>query len=111
MGRSQLLRTQACACDWIDSCDGFLADERLVALALLRVCAKFELRPECRDIVLKHIGAGTERGVVHDLEWSLLRKLRIRSEPMSIDGVIQPLAWDPHLFHDGNTMAPSGAMS
>ena len=28
-----------------------------------------------------------------------------------IDDVIQPLAWDPHVVHDGNTIAPSGAIS
>ena len=92
VGRSLLLRTQACACDYIDSCDGLLADDRCLAFALLRLCVKFELREDLRKIVLKHIGAGTEAGIVHDLEWSLLRRLRIRSEPMSIDDVIQPLA-------------------
>ena len=29
---------------------GFLADDRLLALALLRVCAKFELREESRGL-------------------------------------------------------------
>ena len=29
---------------------GLLADERLLALALLRVCAKFELREESREL-------------------------------------------------------------
>ena len=110
VGSSQLERTQACACSWIDSCDGLLADDRCLAFALLRLCVKFELREDLRKIVLKHIGAGTEPCIFHSLEWSLLRRLRIRSEPMSIDGVIQPLAWDPHLSHDDYTMLPSGAL-
>ena len=107
VGIGQLLRTQACACDWIDSCDGVLGDDRVVALALLRLCAKFELRAECQDIVLKHIGAGTATGVVHSLEWSLMRTLRIRSEPMPLDDLIQPLVWDPYLIDDGYTISPA----
>ena len=111
VGAAQLLRTQACACDWIDSCDGVLGDDRAVALALLRLCAKFELRAECRDIVLKHIGAGTETGVVDSLEFSLMRSLRIRSEPMAIDDMIQLLASDPHLIDDRYTIGPSGTIA
>ena len=111
VGAAQLLRTQACACDWIGSCDGVLGDDRAVALALLRLCAKFELRAECRDIVLKHIGAGTETGVVDSLECSLMRSLRIRSEPMAIDDMIQLLACDPHLIDDRYTIGPSGTIA
>ena len=92
VSRSELMRTKACAWNGIDTCDKTCSDERLVALALLRMCAKFELSRECRDIVLKHIGAGTHSRLIPVLKWSLLRRLKARSQPMSVDDVLQPLA-------------------
>ena len=119
VGRSLLLRTQALACDFIDSCNGLSADELCLAFALFRVCVKFELDEKSRSIVFKHVGAGTQPGIVHQLEWSLLQRLRVSSEPLSIDDksmphVVQPLAWDPHAWDphsdDDSTLLSSGAM-
>ena len=111
VGDSHLLRTQACAVDWIDTCERISNDDRLVALALLRLCVKFELSGQCRDVVLKHIGAGVDAMVVHDMEWTLLGRLQTRSQPMCFDDVLQPLAWDPHRVHDGDTSTPSVSIS
>ncbi len=68
----------------------------MVALALLRLCGKFELTGKCRDIVLKHLGTGTEKGAVYHMELRLLRRLRTRSEPISFDDVEKLQAWDPY---------------
>lgn len=75
-----------------------------------------ELDENNRGIVLTHVGAGTfgTEAIVYQLEWSLLRRLQTRSEPMSIEGAIQPLAWDPQAWDlhsdDECTLLSFGAM-
>ena len=100
--KSELLRTLACALDGLATCTGMWNDDLLVALAMLRMCAKSELTPTSRDIVLKHLSAGAEAEAAANMEWRLFRKNKLRSGLS-----LQPLVQYFSLSDDENATASS----
>ena len=79
--KSELLRTHASALDGIASCKPAVAmnDDLLVALTMLRLCAKFELTPSSAVIVLKHLSTLDEAKAAANMEWRLFRHIEYRS--------------------------------
>ena len=57
--RSTLLRTVACACNWLEKCS-LWRDANLLIVALLRLSIKFEVNAEHKHYGLELIGLETE---------------------------------------------------
>ena len=69
LSKSKLLRVLASAWDWLEQCPSLCNhDERLVALAIVRVSAKLELGPEGASVALQLLGTKEEQAVLHELK-------------------------------------------
>ena len=72
VSRSTLLRTVACAWDWLEKCNPW-RDENLMIVALLRLSIKFEVSKEFQDIALELVGPETK--AVSAIECRLVTQL------------------------------------
>ena len=75
LSESKLLRVLASAWDWLEQCPSLWRagqlgnhDERLVALAIVRVSATLELGPEGASVALQLHGTKEEQALIHELE-------------------------------------------
>ena len=66
-----LLRMLACAWDWLEKCACGGVDEHLMALAIVRLSAKFQLKDECHKVALKLLGTEDEKTALHAVECRL----------------------------------------
>ena len=90
VSRSTLLRTVACAWDWLEKCS-LWRDENLMIVALLRLSIKFEVNQVHQDIAFEHVGQQTK--AVRAIECRLLAQLwgLVRWQVLKPSGAIQPL--------------------
>ena len=69
LSKSKLLRVLASAWDWLEQCPSLCNhDERLVALAIVRVSATLELGPEGASVALQLLGTKEEQALLHEFE-------------------------------------------
>ena len=79
VSKSILLRTIACAWDWLEKipCSDIVSrtDEYLMSLALLRLSVNFELAGEHRELALKLLGAAGDKPALLALECRLVMRM------------------------------------
>ena len=75
VSRSTLLRTVACAWDWLEKCPPVFVDRSLLSLALLRMAIKFEVHRDHAGAALKLLGTLDEKPALLSLECRLVEAL------------------------------------
>ena len=72
--QSTLLRMLACSWDWLAKCarGGGGPDEHLLALAIVRISAKLELRQGLSKVAIRLLGRGGDQAALHALECRLV---------------------------------------
>ena len=90
--RSTLLRTIACAWDWLEKCPPVFVDESLLPLALLRLGIKFEGDKNRAQDALKLLGPLDEQPALLSFECRLVETLWGRGLLDGVECPSQPLA-------------------
>ena len=75
VSKSILLRMLALAWFWLERCACGGADEHRMALAIVRLSVKFELKEELHEVALKLLGTKDEKTALHALECRLVMML------------------------------------
>ena len=85
ISESRLLRTLACAWEWLEKCARIWADEELLALVLLRIAIKFEISDEQQQkACLEFLGGGKKASPsMRCLECRLVSAYSSPGEPLA----------------------------
>ena len=88
-----MLRTVACAWDWLEKCPPVFVDERLLPLALIRLSIKFEADRDHEEAALKLLEPLDEKPALLSFGCRLVGALwGLRGLPDGAECPSQPLA-------------------